>query len=77
MSDSAFEGEVEKLVRLSDEMVRIQAIVLRQSFESKSDFILALSQAGFENARIASLLGDSTASVRSAVNRAKKKNRDN
>ena len=68
------DAHVQKIAAVLDESVRLQAIALRHVFESKADFIEALSLAGFENARIASFLGDSTASVRSAVNRAKKAN---
>lgn len=66
--------DLSDLTKLANESVVLQALALRQNYESKADFIVALSQAGFENARIALFLGDSTASVRSAVNRAKKAN---
>ncbi len=65
-------ADLQDLIRLTDESVVLQAVALRLCFENKSDYIVALSRAGFENARIGTFLGDSTASVRSAVNRAKK-----
>ncbi len=68
------EADFSDLVRLANESVTLQAIALRHSFDNKADFIAALSRAGFENARIASFLGESTTAVRSAVNRSKKAN---
>lgn len=61
--------------RLLDELVRLSAIALRQGFDGKADYIVTLSRAGFENARIAEFLGDSTDSVRSPVNRARSDDR--
>ena len=64
--------ELDDLVRLCNESVVLQALAFRRSCENKLEFTVALSQAGFPNARIAEFLGESTASVRSAVNRVKK-----
>ena len=64
--------ELDDLVRLCNESVVLQALAFRRSCENKLEFTVTLSQAGFSNARIAEFLGESTASVRSAVNRAKK-----
>lgn len=72
MAEQISHEDWKELVRLTNESVVLQALALRRCFESKAEFIVALSQAGFGNARIASFLGDTTASVRSAVNRAKK-----
>lgn len=71
-ANTSDDASIDTLVRLSNESVVLQALALRRSFDSKADFIEALSLAGFENARIAQFLGETTASVRSAVNRAKK-----
>lgn len=73
MQDPSDTPKVEELVRLCNESVVLQALALRHSFENKAEFIVTLSRAGFENARIAEFLGETTASVRSAVNRDKKK----
>lgn len=67
------DSNLRDLVRLCNESVVLQAVALRQSIDSKSDFIVALSRAGFENARIAEFLGETTDSVRSTVNRARKR----
>ena len=65
--------ELGDLVRLCNESVVLQAVALRQGFDDKSEFIAILSGTGFPNSRIAEFLGETTDSVRSAVNRAKKK----
>lgn len=65
--------ELGDLVRLCNESVVLQALALRQRFENETDFMVALSEAGFENARIAVFLGKTTGAVRMAVNRAKAK----
>ena len=67
------DSSLSDLVRLCNESVVLQAVALRQNFDDKSEFIAALSGAGFANSRIAEFLGESTDAVRSAVNRAKKK----
>ena len=72
MQSPADRPKFDDVVQLCNESVILQALTLRQSFENENDFIVALSRAGFENARIATLVGKSTAAVRSAVNRAKK-----
>ncbi len=74
MADQVSDESLDDLVRLTNESVALQALALRLNLETKAEFIVMLSQAGFENARIASFLGDTTASVRSAVNRSKKVN---
>ena len=74
MADQVSDENLDDLVRLMNESVALQALALRLRFDTKAEFIVMLSQAGFENARIASFLGDTTDSVRSAVNRAKKGN---
>ena len=66
-------ADLKKIIHLLEQSVTLQAIALRKDFENKGEFIVALSHAGFENATIAQLLGDTTDSVRSAVNRARRR----
>ncbi|MDE0235919.1 MAG: hypothetical protein OXN95_01690 [bacterium] len=61
-------GEVADLL---GELVALQAIALRQHFKHNSELIVAMSKAGFENPRIASLVGATTDTVRGVVNKAK------
>lgn len=56
---------------LFDELVRLQALSLRRSLDTQAEAILALAQAGFENSRIAALLGTIPATVRTTRNKAK------
>ena len=72
MQSLAENPEFSDLERLCNESVVLQALAFRRSCENKLEFTVTLSQAGFPNARIAEFLGESAASVRSAVNRAKK-----
>ena len=55
-----------------DEVARLLAVLIRQGVETQKEAILALHDAGLENARIGVLLGTTTATVRAAVNTAKK-----
>lgn len=58
---------------LLDELVRMKALELKNTFGSQADTIIELSKAGFSPARIASLLGTTPGTVSVAVQRAKKK----
>lgn len=65
--------ELDDVANLLNDLAILQVVALRQGFASNSELIVALSEAGFENSRIAGLVGTSTPTVRSAVNRAKEK----
>ena len=59
--------QLDDVTELLDELVTLQALVLRQHFQHNSELIVALSKAGFENPRIATLVGATTDTVRGAV----------
>ena len=65
------EIQFDDVTKLLNELVTLQALVLRQHFKNNSELIVALSKAGFENPRIASLVGATTDTVRGVVNKAK------
>jgi DNA-binding CsgD family transcriptional regulator len=58
---------------LLDELVRLQVLNLRRSFQSQAETIVELSRAGFSNVRIAELLGTTPPTVAVALQRAKKR----
>ena len=63
--------QLDDVAKLLSELVTLQALALRQHFKHNSELIVALSRVGFENPRIASLVGATTDTVRGAVNKAK------
>lgn len=65
------EVQLDDVTTLLNDLVTLQALLLRQHFNHNSELIVALSKAGFENPRIASLIGATTDTVRGAVNKAK------
>lgn len=58
---------------LLDEIVRLLALSVRRSTETQSEAIGLLADSGFENARIAELLGTTPATVKSARQKAAKR----
>lgn len=56
-----------------DELVRLKVLELRREAESQTDLILEMKEVGFENARIADLLGTTTDTVGASIRQAKKR----
>ena len=56
-----------------DELVRLKVLELKCSIESQTDLILELKGVGFENPRIADLLGTTTDTVGASIRQAKKR----
>ncbi len=54
-----------------DELVRLQVLLLRRQMETQAETIIELNKAGFSNARIADLLGTTSATVNVALHRVK------
>jgi len=63
----------ERTDELLDEMVRLQALLLRRGMETQSEAIHAFVQAGLSNARTAELLGTTPATVKSARQKSAKR----
>jgi DNA-directed RNA polymerase specialized sigma24 family protein len=61
------------IAQLLDELVRLQARVLRKSAASQTEAILELSEAGFSPKRIAELLDTSYGTVTVTLSKAKKR----
>jgi len=58
---------------LLDELVRLQVMALRRSFDTQAELIVELGRAGIGQSRIASLVGTSPGTVKVAIQRAKKR----
>jgi hypothetical protein len=56
-----------------DDITRLVALAIRRDMETQSEAILAFLQAGISSARTADLVGTTTATVRSAEQKAKAK----
>jgi DNA-directed RNA polymerase specialized sigma24 family protein len=54
-----------------DELVRLQVLQLRRSAGSQTELIIELGKAGFQQARIADLVGTTPATVKVTLQRAK------
>jgi DNA-directed RNA polymerase specialized sigma24 family protein len=59
--------------QMLDDIARLLSVILRSTFETQTDAIEAMSKAGLTPTRIAGLLGTSSATVRDAVSKAKKR----
>jgi DNA-directed RNA polymerase specialized sigma24 family protein len=57
---------------LLDELVRLLALQVRYLFPSQAEASVALSKAGFKPSRIAQLLGTTTSTVTTDLQRARK-----
>lgn len=62
-----------ELAGLLNELVALQVMVLRDKFDNVSEYIVALSNVGFTNTRIAELLDAPPGTVRGAISKAKKR----
>lgn len=56
-----------------EDITRLLAVMARQSFETQSEAIAAMSKAGMKPSRIADLLGTTPGTVNDAISRAKKR----
>lgn len=61
----------DRVSQLLDELVRLKAVELRQTFETQAELVLALAKAGLTNSRIAEIVGTTSATVRATRNQAK------
>jgi DNA-directed RNA polymerase specialized sigma24 family protein len=61
------------VARMLDELVRLEALKVRNRSGSQADAILELSRAGFGQSRIAELLGTTSGTVSVTLARAKRR----
>ena len=61
------------LANLLNELVALQVMILKDNFDNASEYIVALSNVGFTNTRIAELLDAPPGTVSGAISKAKKR----
>ncbi len=58
---------------LLDELVRLQVLLLRRTVDTQGELIAELDRAGIGQSRIAQLVGTTPGTVRTTIQRAKKR----